>query len=91
VAAKAAILTALGAMAAEILADQAAAAFTFGLSEAAVPAMIAGTRAIVKALLDQLEQQIFAAALEAAVGPLEDKLATALENMVLRGVEAALA
>lgn len=91
IAAKSAILAALVAMAAEIAADQAAAVFTFGLAEAAIPALVAGTRAIVKAALDQLEQTLVAEGLEAVIGPLEDKLASALQNMVLQGVEGALA
>lgn len=90
-AAKAAIIGAMVAMAAEVAADQAAAAFTFGLAEAAIPGIVAATRAIVKAALDQLEQQLISMTLEAAIGPLEDKIANAMENMVLRGVETALA
>jgi hypothetical protein len=88
--AKGVIIGALFAMAGEIAADQAAAVFTFGLAEAAVPALVAATRQIVKAALDQLEQQLLAEVLQAALGPLEDKIASALQNMVLRGVEAAL-
>jgi hypothetical protein len=88
---KAAIIAALVAMAAEFVADQAASIATFGLAEAATVAIVEGTRMIVKAALDQLEQQVIAEVLMAALGPLEDRLEAATEGMVLRGVEAALA
>lgn len=52
----------LVALAAEIIADQAAAPFTFGLSEAAIPVEIAATRLItkqlVKRVVDTVEQQL---------------------------------
>jgi hypothetical protein len=91
VAAKGAIIGALVAMAAEMAADQAAAVVTLGIAEAAIPALIGATRLIVKGMLDQLEQQLLAEVLQAALTPLEDKIASALQNMVLQGVEAALA
>ena len=91
VAVKGAIIAALAAMAAEFIADQAAAVATFGLAEAATVAIVEGTKAIVRAALDQLEQQVIGEVLEAALGPLEDMVARAVEGMVLRGVEAALA
>jgi plasmid maintenance system antidote protein VapI len=91
VAAKGAIIGALVAMAAEMAADQAAAVATLGIAEAAIPALIGATRLIVKDMLDQLEQQLLAEVLQAALTPLEDKIASALQNMVLQGVEAALA
>jgi hypothetical protein len=91
VTAKGAVIAALVAMAAEVVADQGAAVVTFGASEALIPGIVAATRAIVKAALDQLEQQLISMALEAAIGPLEDKIQNAIENMVLQGVEAALA
>jgi hypothetical protein len=90
VAIKSAVIAALVAMAAEFVADQAAAAFTFGLSEAAIPALVAGTRAIVKKLLDQLEQEIIGQALNAAIGPLEDKVDASIQGLVLQGLQSAL-
>jgi hypothetical protein len=89
--AKIGILTALGAMATEVLADQGAAIVTLGASEALIPGIVEGTRLIIKAALDQLEQQLIAEGLQAVLGPLEDKLGNAVQNMVLRGVEDALA
>jgi len=89
--AKGVIIGALVAMAGEIAADQGAAVFTFGISEGLIPGIIAGTRQIVKAALDQLEQQLLSEVLQAALGPLEDKVASAVQNMVLQGVEGALA
>jgi hypothetical protein len=89
--AKKAILTALGAMILVVGADQIAAVMTLGLAEAASLAAIATAKAVVKSVLDQLEQAAIGAALQAAIGPLEDKLAVAVQGMVLHGVEAALA
>lgn len=89
--AKSGIIIALGIMLAEFLADQAAAIATFGLAEFASAAIVATTRFAVKALLDQLEQEVIGAVLQAALGPLEDQLAAAVEGLVFRGVEAALA
>src|SRR5215469_8235198 len=64
---------------------------TVGLAEAALPAAIEVARFAVKGALDQLEQMAIAEALQAALGPLEDRLAAAVQGMVLRGAEAALA
>ena len=89
--AKIGILIALGAMATEIAADQAAAVVTLGASELAIPVIIGTTRLAVKFALDQLEQRLIAEGLQAVLGPIEDKLANAVQNMVLRGVEDALA
>jgi hypothetical protein len=89
--AKKAIIAALVILAAAFVADQAAAIATVGLAEAALPAAIELARVAVKGALDQLEQMAIAEALQAALGPLEDRLAAAVQGMVLRGAEAALA
>jgi hypothetical protein len=91
VAAKWAIIGALGAMAGEFLADQAAAAATFGIAEAAIPALIEGTKLIVKGIIDQLEQQIIGQVLGAALTPLENMLEPLLQDALLQGAEAVLA
>jgi uncharacterized protein YukE len=89
--AKDAIIVALAAMAAAFVADQAAAVATLGLAEAATLAIIETGKIAVKAALDQLEQIAIAEALQAAIGPLEEKLAAAVQGMVLHAVEGALA
>jgi hypothetical protein len=88
--AKLGIIAALTAMAAEFVADQAAAVATFGLAEFATVAIVGTTRWIVKGLLNQLEQAVIAGALQVALTPLEGKLEEAVRGLALRGVEAAL-
>jgi hypothetical protein len=90
IAAKVGIIAALVAMAAEFVADQAAAIFTFGLAEAAEAGIVTATRFIVKAALDQLEQEVIGTVLQAVLGPLEDKVAAAIEGLAYKAVEAAL-
>jgi hypothetical protein len=90
IAAKVGIIAALGVMAAEFVADQAAAIFTFGLAEVAEAGIVEVTRLAVKALLDQLEQEAIGAVLEAVLGPLEDKLLAAADGLAYKAVEAAL-
>jgi hypothetical protein len=89
--AKKAIIAALVVLAAVFVADQAAAVATLGLAEAALPLAIEAARLAVRGALDQLEQMAIAEAIQAAMGPLEDRLAAAVHGMVLRGAEAALA
>jgi hypothetical protein len=75
----------LVALAAEIIADQAAAPFTFGLSEAAIPVEIAATRLVtkqlVKKVVDTVEQQLMdvvTGAVFNALGTAGGELATQL-------------
>jgi hypothetical protein len=89
--AKKAIIAALVVLAAAFVADQAAAIATVGLAEAALPLAIETARVVVQGALNQLEQMAIAEALQVALGPLEDKLASAVQGMVLHGVETALA
>jgi len=89
--AKKAIIAALVILVAAFVADQAAAIATVGLAEAALPVAIEVARVAVRGALDQLEQMAIAEALQAALSPLEDRLAAAVQGMVLRGAEAALA
>src|SRR6202023_590649 len=58
VGAKLSVITELGVMAAEFVADQAAAVVTLGAAEAAEALLIEATKKIVNAILQQLEQQI---------------------------------
>lgn len=91
VVAKTAILGALAAFVAEFAVDQAAAIASFGLAEAAIPALVAATRAIVKSLLDTLEQTLIADGLQMVLSPLEDRVASAVQGLVIQGVDMALA
>jgi hypothetical protein len=88
---KGAIIAALVAMAAEFVAEQAAAVATFGLAEFASMAIVETTKLLVRDALNQLEQQLIAEVLQAALSPLESRLESAVQGMVLQGVEAALA
>lgn len=88
--AKVGIIGALAVMAAEFVADQAAAVATFGVAEFATVAIVGTTRWIVKGFLNQLEQVVIAEALQIALTPLENKLEEAVKGLALHGVEAAL-
>jgi hypothetical protein len=87
---KGVIIAALAAMAAEFAAEQAAAIVTFGLAEFANAAIVGTTEFIVREALSQLEQQVLGAVLQAAIGPIEDRIAAAVQGMVLRGVQSVL-
>lgn len=78
IAQKAEAVVQLIAMAAEFLADQAAAVATFGLAEAAVPAIIAAGKALMETLKQQIVQAIVGEVIEAAAKPLFAKI----ESMV---------
>ena len=90
VAAKLSVITELGIMAAEFVADQAAAVVTLGAAEAAEALLVEATKKIVNAVLQQVEQQIIGELIEKAVGPLEQVVERALGGLVFRGLEAAL-
>jgi hypothetical protein len=90
IAAKVGIIAALTAMAAEFVADQAAAIFTFGVAEVAEAGIVEVTKAVVQAVLNQLEQEGIGAVLQAVLGPLEDKVAAMVEDLAYKGLDAAL-
>lgn len=90
VAAKLAVITELGIMAAEFVATQAAAVATLGAAEAAEALLIEATKRVVNALLQQLEQQIVGQLVEQALGPLEQVVERAVSGLVFQGVQAAL-
>ncbi|MEY9946475.1 WXG100 family type VII secretion target [Kitasatospora sp. GAS204B] len=77
-------------LAVTFVADQAAAVFTFGLSEAALPAIEAAASGIMKKLVKDLEDQIVGQVVEAAISPLEDTVAKAVSGLVYKEVAAAL-
>ena len=90
VAAKLAVITELGIMAAEFVADQAAAVLTFGAAEAAEALLIEASKKIINAILQQVEQQIIGDLIEKAVAPLESVVEKALGGLVFKGLDAAL-
>jgi hypothetical protein len=71
----------LGILAAEIIADQAAAPFTFGASEAAIPGEVEITSQIVKQIFKQIANQVEQALLNAVEGPVFSALGSAAEEL----------
>jgi hypothetical protein len=67
---KLAAIVQLGILAAEIIADQAAAPFTFGASEAAIPLEVEATNQIVKQILKQAIQTVEQQLLQVVEGPI---------------------
>ncbi|HEY3867375.1 MAG TPA: hypothetical protein VGM10_03465 [Actinocrinis sp.] len=78
---KTACITQIGILAAEILGDQVAAAFTFGGSEAAIPAEAAVTDGILDEIVDQAEKQITNYIEQVLLGPLFDAAKSAAANV----------
>ncbi|MCX4750025.1 hypothetical protein OG455_31670 [Kitasatospora sp. NBC_01287] len=77
----------LVAMAAAFVADQAAAVFTLGISEAAVPLIIEGAERLVDALEQQLVQYVIAQVVEAALTPLLGLVEKAVSGMSYSALE----
>jgi hypothetical protein len=71
----------LGILAAEIIADQVAAPFTFGASEAAIPGEVEITSQIVKQIFKQIAKQVEQALLNAIEGPIFQALGNAAEQL----------
>ncbi|MFD0329205.1 hypothetical protein ACFQZC_16045 [Streptacidiphilus monticola] len=90
VAMKLAVITELGIMAAEFVADQAAAVATLGAAEAAEALLIEATKKVVNGLIQTAEQELIGALINEAVGPLEQTVERALAGLAFKGVEAAL-
>ncbi|MFD8479560.1 WXG100 family type VII secretion target [Kitasatospora sp. NPDC059673] len=78
------------ALAAAFVADQAAAVATLGLAEAAVVLIEETAKRLINYLEQQLEQYIIAQVVEAAIGPLVDTVANAVQGLVFQAAEAAL-
>jgi hypothetical protein len=78
---KLAAIVQLGILAAEIIADQAAAPFTFGASEAAIPLEIEATNQIVKRILNQAIQTVEQQLLQVIEGPIFAALESAGKEM----------
>jgi hypothetical protein len=68
-------------MAAAFVADQAAAVATFGLAEAALPAIIAGAERLVESLEMDLQQYLISKVAEAALKPLMARVEDALAGL----------
>jgi len=81
VAQKVAAVAELIGMAATFVADQAAAVATFGIAEAAVPAIIAAGKKLMESLVQDLEQYIIGQVVEAAAKPLFAKVAEAMSGL----------
>ncbi|KIZ18056.1 hypothetical protein [Streptomyces natalensis] len=90
VGAKMAVIAELIVMAAEFIADQVAAVFTFGLAEAAEVALIAATKKIVDVILKEVEQRIIGELVEQATQPLQQAVEKAVSGLVFKGAEKAL-
>lgn len=87
---KVAALAELAALAAEFVADQAAAFVTFGASEAALPLIEEAGEQIVNFLEQELIGYIEGQVINAAFQPLIAKIESAVEGLVFQGAEAAL-
>jgi uncharacterized protein YukE len=77
-------------LAVSFLADQVAAAFTFGLAELAEAGIVAAAKKCIDYLEDQLEQHIIGEVIEAAVNPLVDIVGKAVGGLVFEAAESAL-
>ncbi|MEU9126653.1 hypothetical protein AB0D08_00825 [Kitasatospora sp. NPDC048540] len=90
VAAKLAVITQLGIMAAELAAAAATAVVTLGASAAAEAALAEVQRRIVKEIIQEAEDQVVGMLVERAVAPLEEAVTRALTGLVFKGVQSAL-
>lgn len=71
----------LGVLAAEIIADQVAAPFTFGASEAAIPGEVEITSQLVKQIFKKVADQVEQVLLNAVEGPIFDALGKAADEL----------
>ena len=71
----------LGILAGEIIADQAAAPFTFGASELAIPGEVEITSQVVKAIFKKVAEQVEQALLNAIEGPIFSALGNAGDEL----------
>ncbi|WP_258018299.1 toxin glutamine deamidase domain-containing protein [Streptomyces noursei] len=83
---KVAVIAQLAILAAEIIAAQAAAPFTFGLSEIGVAAATAATRAIVRKIIKEAAKQVLDAALETAKEPAVSALQAMISDVIAQSV-----
>ncbi|WP_438489218.1 WXG100 family type VII secretion target [Streptomyces sp. S186] len=90
VAMKVAAIAELVVLAITFVADQAAAAATLGIAEAAEALVVAAGKKVVSFLEQQLEQYIIGQVIEAAVDPLVEVVGKAVSGMVFQAAESAL-
>lgn len=81
VAQKVEAIAVLAGMAAAFIADQAASIATLGLAEAALPVIVEGAEALVKSLVEDLQQYVIGQVIEAAAKPLFAKIETAMAGL----------
>ncbi|GAA2739490.1 MULTISPECIES: hypothetical protein [Kitasatospora] len=82
--AKIAAVVQLGILAAEVIAAQAAAPFTFGLSEAGALGATQATRMIVKRLLKEAEQQLLSQLMSLVEGPIFAALDSMAQDLIVQ-------
>lgn len=87
---KVAAIAELVVLAATFVADQAAAAVTFGLSELALPLIEEGARKLCEYLEQQLTQYVIGKVIEAAIIPLVGVVEKAVSGFAFQAVESAL-
>ncbi|MBR7836811.1 hypothetical protein KDL01_26255 [Actinospica durhamensis] len=87
---KTACIVQIGVLAGEILADQAAAAVTFGAAEAAIPEEVAVTDGILDEIVAQAKKQVVGYVEQVLLGPLFDAAKSAAENIATQLVGDAL-
>ena len=78
---KVAAIAQLAILAAEIIADQVEAFFTFGASEAEIPIEVAATRGIMKEIMDQAVKQVEQQLIQAVEGPVFQAIGNAGEEL----------
>ncbi|MFG2138294.1 toxin glutamine deamidase domain-containing protein [Streptomyces sp. NPDC048650] len=83
---KVAVIAQLAILAAEIIAAQAAAPFTFGLSEIGAAAATGATRLIVRKLIKEAAKQLLDAALETAKEPAVSALQAMISDVIAQSV-----
>ncbi|MFI1159100.1 hypothetical protein [Streptomyces sioyaensis] len=87
---KGAAIAELVVLAVTFVADQAAAAFTFGLAEIAEAGIIAAGRKATSYLEQQLEQYVVGQVIEAAITPLVEVVGKAVSGLVFENTAKAL-
>ena len=83
---KVAVIAQLAILAAEIIAAQAAAPFTFGLSEVGAAAATVATRAIVRKIIKEAAQQVLDAILETVKEPAVSALQAMISDVIAQSV-----
>jgi hypothetical protein len=80
------VIVQLGIAAAEFVADQAAAAATFGIAEAAEPVMLEVQNRLLNAILQRFEAEVIGALVNGVMGPLREKIDQSVERLLFQEV-----